>query len=192
MVRFRFQYNAIKIIVNANKTRYYVVTMILIVGLGNPGEKFNHTPHNAGFEVLDFFAIKNNFPEFTESKKYESLISEKDGVILAKPQTFMNESGRAVKKLLSNVNDQVLIVIHDDIDVSLGKIKVSKESGAGGHKGVASIIEALGTKQFMRIKIGVEVGPEKAEEVVLKKFTPEQYEVLQSAFPEVAKTLEAL
>ena len=92
-----------------------------------------------------------------------------------------------------NSKANTYVVVHDDMDVPLGKIKVSKASGAGGHKGVDSIITALGTKEFMRIKIGVEIDPaQKAEDVVLKKFTKEQYEKLQSVFPEVAKTLEAI
>ena len=71
--------------------------MIVIVGLGNPGKKFEKTRHNAGFMALDFFAGQNNFPDFELSKKYHSLISENEKVLLAKPQTFMNESGSAVK-----------------------------------------------------------------------------------------------
>ncbi len=168
--------------------------MIIIVGLGNPGEKFNHTPHNAGFEALDFFMQKNNFPNFEFSKKYNSLISESNDVILVKPQTFMNESGQAVSSFkISRSAGQVssLIVVHDDIDVALGKLKISKDSGAGGHKGVQSIIDHLGTKDFTRIKIGVETDPtQKAEDVVLKKFSAQEYEILQSTFPSIAEALE--
>lgn len=152
--------------------------MYIIVGLGNPGKKFEHTRHNAGFEALDFFAAEHDLLE--------------NEVMLFKPQTFMNESGKAVKEIMKNKNDAILIVVHDDIDVPLGKIKVSKGSSSGGHKGVASIIEALGTKEFVRIKIGVETGPEKAEEVVLEKFSPEQYEILQGVFPQVSEELEKL
>jgi len=169
--------------------------MILIVGLGNPGEKFNRTPHNAGFEALDFLAAKYEFPEFSLDKKYDALVTEKSDVILIKPQTFMNESGHTVQKLTKDyhLEKNTLVVVHDDIDVPLGKIKVSKESGAGGHKGVNSIITTLGTKEFTRIKIGVEIDPnQKAEDVVLKKFSPEQYEILEKIFPEVAKYLETM
>ena len=76
--------------------------MVIIIGLGNPGEKFTNTRHNAGFTAVDFFAKKNTFPEFELSKKYHSLISEQNNVMLIKPQTFMNESGKAVKKLMEN------------------------------------------------------------------------------------------
>ena len=101
--------------------------MIIIVGLGNPGKKFEETRHNIGFLVLDKFMKKNNFPDFEFSKKYNSLVSENilnnKKVILAKPQTFMNDSGKAVKSLVSSVRDQVsaLIIVHDDIDLPIGK-----------------------------------------------------------------------
>src|SRR3989338_2908928 len=116
--------------------------MTIITGLGNPGEKFKHTRHNAGFMALDFFAKKNNFSEFKLSKKYNALISENvlndNKIMLIKPQSFMNESGLAVKKITTHYKllTTHLIVVHDDIDLPLGKIKFSKDSGAGGHKGV--------------------------------------------------------
>lgn len=164
--------------------------MIIIVGLGNPGPKFNHTRHNAGFEALDFFAAQNNFPEFALSKKYESEISEKDDVMLVKPQTFMNESGRVISNFqFSSVN---LIVVRDDTDIELGKVKVTKDSGSGGHKGVESIIQALGNNNFTQLKIGVSTGPEKAEEVVLKKFSPEEYKMLQKTIEKVSEALNGL
>jgi len=184
--------------------------MIIIVGLGNPGQKFNHTRHNAGFEALDFFAKKNEFPKFEFSKKHHSLISVKthahilknvsmekmtdEKVILAKPQTFMNDSGLAVKKLLSNVNCQLsnVIVVHDDIDIELGKLKISKDSGAGGHKGVESIINTLGTKDFIRLKIGVAADDKLAEEVVLKKFTPEEQKMLKLIIEKTSGAIEYL
>lgn len=165
--------------------------MTIIVGLGNPGKKFESTRHNAGFMVVDFFAAKDNFPEFQLSKKYESLISEKDGVILAKPQTFMNESGRAVKNLLNN-KEAPLIVVNDDIDIPLGKFKISKDSGAGGHKGVDSTIVALGTKDFARIKIGVATNDQKAEEVVLQNFSLQEQETLNEVIKQSAEALKKL
>lgn len=163
--------------------------MHIIVGLGNPGKKFENTRHNVGFMALDFFAEKNSFPDFEIVKKYESLISEKDDIILVKPQTFMNESGRAVKSVFKNTKS-TLIIIHDDIDMPLGKLKISKDSGAGGHKGVESIIQALGSKDFIRLRIGIETDKEKkAEEVVLKKFTKEEQEVINTAISKVADAI---
>ncbi len=182
--------------------------MIIIVGLGNPGTKFNHTRHNTGFMAIDFFAKKNDFPDFTSSKKYHSLVSEgtiektspnSDGhqnhgtkVFLVKPETFMNESGKALASILKNKNDATLIVIHDDIDMPLGKIKFSKDSGTGGHKGVNSIIQHLGNNNFIQLKIGIATNDEKAEDVVLKKFTKEEEEILGQIIEKSAKSLDYL
>src|SRR3990167_6300706 len=101
---------------------------MIIVGLGNPGEKFKDTRHNVGFMAVDLFAKENNFPDFSLSKKYNSLISEKDGITLVKPQTLMNKPGKAVKKITTHYSLQTinLIVINDEIDLSLGKLKISK------------------------------------------------------------------
>ncbi len=161
--------------------------MIIIVGLGNPGKKFEHTRHNAGFDVLDFFAAQNNFPKFKLSKKYHSFISENENVMLVKPQTFMNESGNAVSSFKFQVSS--LVVVHDDIDLALGNIKFSKDSSAGGHKGVESIIQHLGTKDFARLKIGIKTDEKKAEDVVLKKFSKAQQEILSETIKKTAKAI---
>ncbi len=161
----------------------------IIIGLGNPGTQFDNTPHNAGFMTLDAFAAKQDFPDFSPSKKYDALISEKDGILLAKPQTFMNDSGKAAQKLLKNKNEAQLVVVHDDIDMPLGSMKFSKDSGAGGHKGVESIIAMLGTKDFIRLKIGVATSQALAKEVVLKKFSPQEKEVLEGV---ITTSMEAL
>ena len=168
--------------------------MFIIVGLGNPGEKFKNTRHNVGFMVLDLFATENDFPEFEFSKKYNALVTEKDGVTLAKPQTFMNESGFSVKNLTTHYKLQTtnLVVIHDDIDIQIGKMKISKDSSSGGHKGVASIIQSIGRQDFTRFKIGIcpENGkPEEVEKFVIKKFTQEEIDVIS---PIIHKSSEAL
>jgi len=167
---------------------------MIIVALGNPGKKFENTRHNAGFMAIDFFAKKNDFPEFTISKKHEALISEQDNITLAKPQTFMNESGRTVKTLTTNYKLQTtnLVIVHDDIDLPLGKIKFSKDSGSGGHKGVDSIIQHLGNNHFIQLKIGVATTEAKAEEVVLQKFTKEEQKILQEIIEKSAEALQCL
>ena len=147
--------------------------MILIIGLGNPGEQFKNTPHNVGFEILNEFARENGFPDFEVSKKFEALTSEKEDIFLAKPQTFMNESGKTAKKILAKNKDQVkeTIVVHDDIDLPVGKIKIVKERGSAGHKGVESIIKSIGNENLIRIRVGVspEQKPAEAKDFVLKK-----------------------
>lgn len=142
--------------------------MFLIVGLGNPGKKYEKTRHNVGFMVLD--ALK----EF-----------ELPNATLAKPQTFMNNSGKAVKSLVAKyqiLNTKYLVVVHDDIDISLGKIKISVGRGSAGHKGVESIIQVLGTKNFTRVRVGIQPAlgkPKDVETFVLKNFTSKELLLLK-------------
>jgi len=112
--------------------------MKLIVGLGNPGKKYEKTRHNIGFRVVD---------EIIKSQK----------VLLLKPQTYMNESGKAVKSLTTKYKLQTtdIVVVHDDVDLPFGTIRLSKDSSSAGHKGVQSIIDELETKDFTRIRIGI-------------------------------------
>jgi len=148
---------------------------MIIIGLGNPGNKYLNTRHNIGFRVIDQFKEKNKFPEFKLSRKFHSLISKDKKIILAKPQTFMNKSGQAIKALASFYKTKDLIIIHDDIDLLEGKIKISKSRGSAGHKGIESIIKEIG-KDFIRIRIGIqpEKGkPENPERFVLQRFTKE-------------------
>jgi peptidyl-tRNA hydrolase, PTH1 family len=162
----------------SNKNNIQLKNMRIIIGLGNPGKKYDNTPHNAGFEAIDQFAKENNFPEFRPSKKFNALISEKDNVLLAKPQTFMNDSGKSVSAIANFYKTKNLTVIHDDIDLPLGETKISQNRGSAGHKGVESIIRELGTKDFTRIRIGV--SQEKKPDV-LKKFDKENKKIIKEA-----------
>jgi PTH1 family peptidyl-tRNA hydrolase len=175
--------------------------MIIIIGLGNPGKKFENTRHNVGFMAVDEFAKKNDFPEFKLQKKSNALISEKDNVVLVKPQTFMNESGKAVKEIIKNNSIENLVVVHDDIDLPIGKIKIVKDRGSAGHKGVDSIIRSVGNDGLVRIRIGIaspaeagyplglKEGRTKAIKIVLKSFSSEEKKILDGA---IQKTIEAL
>ena len=131
--------------------------MWLFCGLGNPGERYKNTRHNFGFLVIETFAKKHHL----NFKFYKDLESEaayyKDKAILIKPLTYMNLSGRAVKKwvLKEGIPLENLLVIYDDLDLPLGKIKILPKGGAGGHKGMLSIIEALETSDFPRMKLGI-------------------------------------
>ena len=135
--------------------------MFYIVGLGNQGRKYEKTRHNVGFLALDYLVTRFNLPTPNKSSRYAGRISA--GVIagtdvtLLYPDTQMNHSGTAVKKLLADDKDGVsrLIVIYDDADLSLGSLKLSFARGAGGHKGLKSVIDSLGTKDFKRIRIGI-------------------------------------
>ncbi len=167
--------------------------MIIIVGLGNPGEKFEKTRHNVGFKAIDFFAKKNEFPDFEISKKHDALISEKKKIFLAKPQTFMNKSGTSVKKVMAQNKKADLLVIHDDIDLPLGKIKVVKNRGSAGHKGVESIIKAVGNKNLARIRVGIapQKGKSKApEDFVVKNFSEEEQKIINKTIKKISDALD--
>lgn len=131
--------------------------MWLFCGLGNPGKEYEKTRHNFGFLVVDTFAKHHNLT----FKFYKDLESEatfyKDLAIIVKPLTYMNLSGRSVKKWIERERIPLdkLVVIHDDMDLPLGRMKILPKGGAGGHKGVLSIIENLGTSNFLRMKLGI-------------------------------------
>lgn len=172
--------------------------MIIIIGLGNPGKKYKDTRHNIGFQVINEFREKNNFPEFKLSKKFNALISENilgsKKIILAKPQTFMNNSGKAVRPLINfyKITSQNLFIIHDDIDLFLGKIKISFARGSAGHKGIESIIKEIGTKNFIRFRLGIQPKkgkPQNTESFVLQKFSKQEKETLDKI---IKKTTEAI
>ena len=166
--------------------------MAIIIGLGNPGKKYTNTPHNIGFEVIDKFAKGNNFPEFKLSKKFNALISESNKTILAKPETFMNNSGKSVRAITIFYKTKNIIIIHDDIDLILGDMKISKNSGSAGHKGVQSIIKELGSQDFTRIRIGIQPPknkPGNIEKYVLQKFKKKQRELLKPVIPKALKNL---
>lgn len=171
--------------------------MILIVGLGNPEPEYQGTRHNLGFCLINQLAEKNDFPDFKLDKKANALISKKDDIILAKPQTFMNNSGKAVKKLLAKFKIPLshLLVIHDEADLKLGEVKISKGQSSAGHKGVQSIIDELQSKDFVRIRIGIDSEDEsfknkKLEQIVLEKFSPKEKEILKQKTEEIFKTIE--
>lgn len=131
-----------------------------MVGLGNPGEEYVDTRHNSGRMVLEVFRKKNSFPEWVTDKTLKARVSKgtigKDKVILIEPDNFMNVSGKSVAPLVKNAKDaERTIVIYDDLDLSLGSMKISFNRSSGGHRGVESIIKALKTKAFARLRIGI-------------------------------------
>lgn len=135
--------------------------MKLIIGLGNPGKEYLKTWHNIGFLAVDQIASTFDYTDFKTEKKFKAEISsgglQSEKIILAKPQTFMNNSGESVGALIKyyKINTEDLIIIHDDIDLPLGRIKITQDASAGGHNGIKSIIQHLGTQNFIRIRVGV-------------------------------------
>ena len=172
--------------------------MKAIIGLGNPGKKYTNTRHNIGFEVIDSLKGKNDFPDFKFDKKFESLISKRDGLYIVKPQTFMNRSGMAVRALTDyyNINPEEVLVIHDDADINFGKVKIDLSRSSGGHKGVQSVIDHLKTKNFWRIRFGISKNNnKKAADIALNNFNKEEREVISPLInrllAEINKGLEA-
>jgi PTH1 family peptidyl-tRNA hydrolase len=168
--------------------------MKLIVGLGNPEDKHRNNRHNSGFMVVDQLAISLSDPEWSAFKKFQSLIVKHEGLfILVKPQTFMNNSGKAVKKLIDQykIESSDLWVIHDDLDIALGDYKIQKGKGPKLHKGIKSIEEKLGKTDFWRVRIGVENRSAESkisgETYVLQDFTEEEVEVIASTIAKISK-----
>jgi peptidyl-tRNA hydrolase, PTH1 family len=138
--------------------------MKLIIGLGNPGREYESTRHNIGFMVVDKLAreIGEESAEWSKDAKHESLVAKAGDVLLVKPQTFMNLSGAAVRGLVNyyKLTPGDVWVIHDDIDLPLGKIRIRENGASGGHNGVDSIIKALDTDKFTRFRLGTGRGKE--------------------------------
>jgi PTH1 family peptidyl-tRNA hydrolase len=163
--------------------------MKLIVGLGNPGEKYHHTRHNAGFLALDHY-LASTGAAISWDNNFDSHIASLDiggdKILFIKPQTFMNESGRAVADALNFYKVSIaenLLVIHDDVDLPLGTVRETNSSSSAGHNGVSSIIEALSSQNFYRLRIGVETREVRAlmptDAFVLANFTAEELDRLQ-------------
>lgn len=158
--------------------------MKLIIGLGNPGEKYAKTRHNTGFLVVNKIAEEKDVVLRLENE-FKSVKADfnigKERIMLIEPQTFMNNSGEAVEKLRSyyKLDTEDIIVIHDDVDLELCKIKIQLGGGSAGHKGVQSIIDSLGTEEFWRIRVGVGKSDRiPTEEWVLMNFEKEVGEKL--------------
>jgi PTH1 family peptidyl-tRNA hydrolase len=206
----------------------------LIVGLGNPGEKYKMTRHNLGFRVIDKISENFNFPAMKCETKFKAEISEckinpvcpacrtgrrtgrNEKILFVKPQTFMNKSGQAVSQIsrFYKIKPENIWIVYDDMDLPLGKLKISFNKNSGGHKGVQSIIDQLGRKDFFRFRIGTDANsppsadPPKAEKPQLKtqnyeqakcklenfvlgKFSNEEEKIIQEAIKKTALAIEA-
>lgn len=171
--------------------------MKLIIGLGNPGEQFKKTRHNLGFAAIDALAKKLNAGEWQFKKQFNALVAEikPNGkkIILAKPQTFMNESGRAVKSLAEYFHIAIknILIIHDEMDLPLGEFRFQTGRGAAGHKGVQSIIDELKSKDFSRLRIGIGIQMKEieTEDFVLQKFSEAEEKIALAAIEEAAEEI---
>ncbi len=169
----------------------------LILGLGNPGKEYEGTRHNAGRTAAEYFAKKQDYPEFSYDKKSDSLISKQGRILIAFPETFMNKSGSAAVKLIHPKKDlKELVVIHDDLDIPLGRFKISYGKSSGGHKGVESVMRVLKTKNFVRIRIGVSPKRKPAQKEVMKfivgKFKPAELDIFKKVIKKISEALEMM
>ncbi len=172
-----------------------VVLPRLIVGLGNPGAKYDRTRHNIGFEVID--ALVKRYPDasLVENKRFQGSAGEfrsgGERTVLLKPTTFMNLSGQAVRAVLDwyKLAPESVLVVYDDMDLPTGKLRLRLSGGAGGHNGMKSIIAHLGTKEFPRLRVGIgatDKGEERDQAVVshvLGRFAPEDRKIVDAVIP---------
>ncbi len=168
--------------------------MKLIVGLGNPGSKYENTRHNVGFMFIDYMAKAYNV-SFSRKNNYEfaeiNIRGEK--VILVKPQTFMNLSGEAVISLVKfyKLSNEDIIVIYDDLDMQFGKMRIKEKSSSGGHNGIKSLIAHLHTEHFMRIKVGINNEFKKdVKSFVLSKFSKQEMTEFDHLFSNITRGCE--
>jgi PTH1 family peptidyl-tRNA hydrolase len=199
-----------------------IVNMHYIVALGNPGEEYKNTRHNVGRIALEEFFKKNDFSEWTIDKKLKALSSEgkigKEKILLIEPETFMNNSGLSLKPLAGKIvkkkvypvgkrslsyGAEDLIVIHDDLDLPLGKFKISFNKSSGGHRGVESIIKAIKTEAFIRVRVGISPstpsgklkkpkGEKDVGDFILGEFKKSEIETLKKISKKVAEALEMI
>jgi peptidyl-tRNA hydrolase, PTH1 family len=178
-----------------------LVIPMLIVGLGNPGSKYDRTRHNIGFDVIDQLAQKWQI-SLAEQRRFQGLVG--DGVALPghrirllKPQTYMNKSGQSIRAVLDwfKLSPQSVLLVYDDMDLPIGKIRLRLSGSAGGHNGMKSTISHLGTQDFPRLRIGISSpqasGPSKDTIAhVLGRFTPQELKVLPTVLGEVVAAVE--
>ena len=173
--------------------------MFVIVGLGNPGKKYENTRHNAGFIAID--ALADKYGINISEKKHKALcgsgVIEGNKVLLVKPQTFMNLSGESVRSVMDFYKvdpEEDMLVIYDDISLAPGNIRIRKKGSAGGHNGIKNIIERLGTSDFMRVKIGIGEKPAEMElaDYVLGHFSRAEKAIMKDEAKTAAEAVESI
>lgn len=174
------------------------ILMLLIVGLGNPGSQYTNTRHNVGFSTI--FKLAQKIRISSTTTKFRSIIGKgsiaEERVILAQPLTYMNNSGEAVKEIVNyyNISREKLIIISDDLDLPLGKIRIKEKGSAGGHNGLKSVFNYLGTQNIPRIRIGIDSPPEgySSIEYVLGHFSEEEKEIIDNTLDGIYLIIEEI
>jgi PTH1 family peptidyl-tRNA hydrolase len=170
----------------------------LIVGLGNPGAKYERTRHNIGFDLLDHLADRWQV-SWQENKRFQGLVSEKisiggDKVYLLKPLTYMNKSGQAIRAVVDwyKLPPESVLLVYDDLDLPVGRLRLRLTGSAGGHNGVKSAIAHLGTQSFPRVRIGIGKSYAEKETIshVLTKFSPDERDIIDQVIPLGVEAIE--
>ena len=172
--------------------------MRLVFGLGNPGKEYYRTRHNVGFLVIDY--LSERFKVNIENYRFHCLMGEGkikgEKIIIAKPLTFVNESGPSLKEIKAHyqLNLKDIIVISDDADLPLGRIRIAKRGRSGGHKGLKSIIQSLETENFPRLRVGIGRPPKKMslKDYVLEEFTPLEWETMKLIIQKATLAIETV
>jgi len=169
--------------------------MKLIVGLGNPGHEYENTRHNIGFSLLDIIANNNKlcFDNEKFNAKYVEFNVNNEKILLIKPLSYMNLSGMVVKKYMDyfKISKDDILIIQDDLDMVLGKIKFVYNSSSGGHNGIKNIEEQISTKEYVRLKIGISNDKNKnTKDYVLSKFNKEEVEILNNTYSKLFNIIE--
>jgi|TARA_Y200000002_G_scaffold299141_1_gene253993 PTH1 family peptidyl-tRNA hydrolase len=170
---------------------------LCIVGLGNPGKKYNGTRHNIGKDWL--IKISNQFfTKFNTKTKFEAEIGESHNneLLWSIPTNYMNDSGKTIFKILksTNLKSDMLLIIHDDLDLKLGELRIKKGGGHGGHNGLRDIINKTGQDNFMRLRIGISHPGNKNDVTnwVLTKFSPDEKKIISSSYSKFEETIELI
>lgn len=180
----------------------------IFIGLGNPGKEYELTRHNTGRIMLDFFRKEIGFDDFEIDKKLNALRSEgklgKNKLILISPETFMNHSGKSVKALELKVKEiEKVCVLYDDLDLPFGKVKLSFNKSSGGHKGLESVIKALKSEKFYRIRVGISPqtpsgkikkpkGEEAVYKLIMKNYSEDEMKELKKLSKNINEALKIL
>tara|TARA_Y100000996_G_scaffold407135_1_gene384368 strand:- start:850 stop:1470 length:621 start_codon:yes stop_codon:yes gene_type:complete len=169
---------------------------LVIVGLGNPGNKYNHTRHNIGFDIIDRLSVEFelSLKKTSNSAEWNSFHFQGIEIYLVKPTTFMNNSGKSLKQFNSKLGKNTeFLVIYDDLDLPVGKIRLRKNGSAGGHNGIKSIINELGSNEFRRIRIGI--GQDRSENTinyVLGKFRNEDQVIIKEVVDSIPAVIYSI
>lgn len=180
----------------------------IVVGLGNPGEEYVNTRHNTGRIALEFFKKKNDFSDWKNDMKLKALTSEgkvgKEKIKIVLPETFMNKSGLSVAPLIKSIKSaEKLIVVHDDLDIPMGRFKISFNRGIGGHRGLESIVKHIKTEAFIRVRVGISpvtpsgkmkkpIGEKPVCDHILGEFKKSEQEELKKVVKKVSEALEMI